>query len=101
MAELDKTWAAQAENIAKFAGIELHNTEDAIDKRIALYAILRSDVKPKGVEHYHSDMSDQRLFAEVLRMLGDDESLDKMIVAYPNISFGDHEESSEEYRKVA
>ncbi|OHB14661.1 MAG: hypothetical protein A2431_00430 [Candidatus Zambryskibacteria bacterium RIFOXYC1_FULL_39_10] len=98
---LDKTRIAQAENIARFVGIELHNTENAIDQKIALYAILRSDLKPKEVEHHHSQMGDQRLFAEVLRMLGDVESLDKMIKSYPNIFLGDHEKSHEEYPKAA
>ena len=29
----------------------------------------------------------QRIFGEVLRMLGDADSLDKLIKTYPNISF--------------
>lgn len=77
----------QAENIVKFAGIELHNTEGAIDQRIMLYGILRSDVRPEGIKHHHSQMSDQRIFVEALRMLGDIESINKMIKKYPNISF--------------
>lgn len=86
-ATLDKARIRQAENIAKFAGIELHKTEGSIDQRIILYGILRSDVRPEGIEHHHSQMSDQRIFVETLRMLGDAESLDKMIKKYPNISF--------------
>ena len=60
-----------------------------VDSKIILYGILRGDVRPEGVEYHHDEMSDQRLFAEALRMLGDAESLDKMIEAYPNISLGD------------
>jgi len=78
----------KVEDIAKFAGIELHNTKDAIDPRVKLYAVLRSDIKSKKeAEYHHSDMSDQRLFAEALRMLGDAESLERLIHAYPNIDF--------------
>ena len=78
----------QAELIAKFAGIELCNTKDALDQRVVLYGILRNDSKPEGVAHHHSQMGDQRLFAEACRILGDVESLQKMIAAFPNISFG-------------
>lgn len=72
---------AQAESIFTYAHI-------APDERVTkLYAILRSDVRPQEVEHHHSEMSDQRLFAEALRMVGDTESLKKLVEAYPNISF--------------
>ncbi|MDO8656985.1 MAG: hypothetical protein Q7K45_07150 [Nanoarchaeota archaeon] len=77
----------QAENIAKFAGIELHSTQDAIDPRIILYGILRSDVGPEEVKYHHDQMSDQQIFVEALRILEDTESVDKMIKAHPNISF--------------
>ena len=100
---VNKPQIAQAEGIAGFAGIELHNTKDAVDKRIILYGILRSDVKPEEVKYHHSQMDDQRLFAEVLKMLGDVESLDKMIKTYPNISFEYHKEKEGEveYKKAA
>ena len=84
---LDITLIKQLEFIAHIAGIELHNTKDTIDQRTILYGILRTDTKPEGVKYHHSQMSDQRLFAEVLRMLGDVDSLNKLINAYPNISF--------------
>lgn len=77
----------QAQNIAEFAGIELHNEKDAPDPRVVLYGVLRTDAKPEDTAHHHSQMSDQRLFAEALRMLGDTASLQKLIAAYPNISF--------------
>lgn len=84
---LDEAQIMQAENIAKFAGIGLRNTEDTVDQRIILYGILRSDARPEGVKYHHSQMSDQQIFMEVLRMLGDVESVDKMIKKYSNISF--------------
>ena len=72
----------QAERMAEFAGIELHDTKDAIDQRTMLYGILRADAKPEEAKYHHSQMSDQRLFAEVLRMLGDTDALGKLINAY-------------------
>ena len=83
----DKTLMVQAENIARFAGIELHSTEDHLDPIITLYGILRADIRPKKVRHHHSQMCDQCLFAEALRMLGNIDALNKLIHAYPNISF--------------
>ncbi len=78
----------QSEFIARIAGIKLCNTKDTIDQRTILYGILRSDTKSKEeAEYHHSDMSDQRLFAEVLRMLGDIDSLNKLINTHPNIAF--------------
>lgn len=77
---------AQVEGMAKRAGIVLHNSEDSPDPRAILYGILRSDRVPEP-KYHHSQMSDQRLFAEALRMLGDADSLKKVIEAYPNISF--------------
>ncbi len=83
---LDKELISQAETMARVAGITLRNSEDALDPRTILYGILRRDTNP-GVEYHHSQMSDQRLFAEVLRMLGDADSLQKLIETHPNISF--------------
>ena len=77
----------QAERIAEFAGIKLHNPKNSLDQRIILYAILRADIGPKELKYHHDQMSDQGLFAEVLRMLGDADSLDKLMSAYPHISF--------------
>ncbi|OGN09373.1 MAG: hypothetical protein A3C61_00715 [Candidatus Yanofskybacteria bacterium RIFCSPHIGHO2_02_FULL_39_10] len=109
----DKNRVTQAGNMAKFAGIELGG-QNGTDQRVRLYSILRSDVKlekvkpkqtndqrtsiyydgvsnsdtkTKEVERHHSEMNDQRIFVEALRMLGDVDSVDKMIKAYPNISF--------------
>lgn len=84
-AKVSDTAMEQVENIAKFAGIEIPNEESAGDPRIKLYAILRGDNKPEEVKYHHSQMSDQRLFAEALRMLGDTEALDKLIDAYHKV----------------
>lgn len=88
-----KTSIKQAEGMARFAGIEL-DVENGIDKRVKLYAILRSDVQPENEKYHHSQMTDQRLFVEALRMLGDADSLGKMIRAYPHISFDYRREDS-------
>ena len=77
----------QSEFIAEYSGIKLHNTKNDLDKRIILYIILRTDAKPTEVKYHHSQMGDQRLFAEALRMLEDTNSLQKLIETYPNISF--------------
>ena len=84
---LDKTRTAQAEHVARFAGIELHNAGDVLDPITALYGILRADIRPEKVRHHHSQMCDQRLFAEALRMLGNVDALNKLIRAHPHISF--------------
>lgn len=72
--------------MAQNAGIILKNSENTPDPRAALYAVMRQDRKP-GAEYYHGQMSDQRLFGEVLRMLEDAESLRKLKRAYYDISF--------------
>ena len=77
----------QVRVIAEYAGIELSGSGDTPDKRIVLYVILRGDMRPNGVKHHHSQMSDQRIFGEVLRMLEDKDSLDKLVKAHPHISF--------------
>ena len=87
MASIERALISQAENIAKFAGIELHGTGDSPDPRVILYGVLRTDVRPEGVKHHHDGMTDQAIFMEALRMLGDAESVDKMIKKHPHISF--------------
>ena len=77
----------QVKSIAEFSGIELSDSENNLDSKVVLYVILRLDVRPEKVGHHHSQMSDQQLFGEVLRILGDVDSLDTLMKAYPNISF--------------
>ena len=77
----EKELGQEPGNMAKFAGIELHNTKDVLDERVVLYRILKTDAAPKRGFHQESKMSDQRLFAEALRMLGDMDALKKLIAA--------------------
>ncbi len=76
----------QAEEMARVAGIVLSEKGKGTDPRVALYASLREDVDVnlKG-EFDYSHLDDQHLFAEVLRMLGDTDSLKKFLKAYSNI----------------
>ena len=84
---VSETLIGQVKIMSNFAGIELHNSENSVDPRVILYGILRNDVRPEGVKYHHNQMSDQQIFVEALRMLGDTESVNKMIKAHPNISF--------------
>ena len=77
----------QAMGIAEYARIELSSPENDLDPRVALYVILRNDVRPESVKYHHGQMSDQCIFGEVLRILEDADSLDKLIKVFPNISF--------------
>src|SRR3989338_6804710 len=81
---LNETLIQQAENIAEYAGIVLDNS-GGVDPKVKLYAVLRADNKPEDVKHHHSQMSDQRLFAEALRMLGDTDALNKLVDAYHKV----------------
>lgn len=75
------------EALVSVVGTELGAVKFAKDKRAALFGILRGDTNTSGAEHHHSQMNDQNLFAEALRMSGDEESLKKLAEAYPDISF--------------
>lgn len=74
---LNKQAELQAEQMAKFAGLN-----GPIDRSIRLYGILRTDTNPDKKEYHHSQMSDQSLFAEALRMNNSVLSLKKFIEAY-------------------
>ena len=80
-----RNWIGQALGIARHAGIELKGSEDAPDKRIVLYVILHNNAQLKDVYH-PGKMSDQQIFGEVLRILGDADSLAKLIKACPGVS---------------
>ena len=83
----NKTFKGHAKDIARIANIELHNIEkeDILDPRVKLYVTLREDDKPEGSQNHHGQMGDKQLFVEALRMMGDTESVDKMIKAFPHI----------------
>lgn len=80
-----KSSILQAEQMANHANIKLNNLGNVLDPRVQLYAILRTDGMPEGAKRHHSQMTDQKLFAEVLRMYEDKDSLDQLMKAYPHI----------------
>jgi|SRR3989338_771562 len=75
---------SQSEGIARFSGLDLGALRGEIDPRV-LYGILRNDTAPSEVLHHHSQMSDQKLFVETLRMLEKGEAVSVVQKAYPNI----------------
>jgi len=81
---------SQAEGMAKAAGIVLESREEGIDPRVALYDVLhdmlRVDTQGDVKRYHHSQLSDQPLFAEALRMLDDTESLAKFLKMHSAIS---------------
>ncbi len=77
---------SQVQGMSENAGISMEN-DPCLDPRAVLYSVLRDDVAPPGTQHHHCRMYDQNLFAEVLRMYGDEESLRKLIICYPKINF--------------
>ncbi len=82
---IDPHSLAQVRGMARQAGITLEDPKTGIDPSIALYAVLRKDVNSEKEKYHHSQMTDQRLFAEALRILGDFELYKKFLNAYPNI----------------
>jgi hypothetical protein len=83
---VDASRLAQVRIMAGASGIVLEDTGTEIDPRVALYSVLRADINTDTkVGHQHNYLSDQRLFREVLLMLGDTESLGKLISAHPHI----------------
>lgn len=76
----------QAERIAKVVGIRLNNFKGHLDKITLLYGVLRSDLEP-GALYHHGQMSDERLFAEALRMLNLPNLLRELKMAYPKSNF--------------
>jgi hypothetical protein len=83
-----KTSVAQAENMARFSGVELSDAE------IRLYGALRDEMsgstkEPAAGENETvrraTDLSDQELLAAVIGESGDMSRLRKFLGAYPNI----------------
>jgi hypothetical protein len=81
-ASADEMSFQQARVLARSAEIEILENNDP---RVVLYSILRNDQNISGAEYHHSQMSDQKLFAEALRISGDEESLGKFTDALPHI----------------
>ena len=74
--------AKQAKMIADVSGITLDS------EVLCLYTVLRTDYVAKTeVEHHHSGLSDQKLFAEALRILGHKDALDKVMLAHQETVF--------------
>lgn len=70
----------QAKVMANVAGITLS------PETVVLYGILRNDVKPDpDTEEHYSTLTDQKLFAEALRMVGDKDSLATFIEKHAHI----------------
>lgn len=76
----------QVERIASVVGINLDNFRGHLDKITLLYGVLRSDLEP-GALYHHGQMSDERLFAEALRMLNRPILLKKLMMAYSKSNF--------------
>lgn len=95
--EIDENKVKRIRAIAYAAEVEL------TPQSIELFGILRGDEKPSGVAHHHSQMTDEKLLIQVLLMLGDKESADKII---PKAIIPEHKrhqfnEDAQEHRKKA
>ena len=71
----DEYAVKHAEAMAARAGIELQSSKDSHDPRVVLFGILRAE----------TGLTDQRAFAEALRMSGDTELLKTFIEKNPEI----------------
>ncbi|MBI2023703.1 hypothetical protein HYT01_04050 [Candidatus Giovannonibacteria bacterium] len=80
----EKERILQVTEIANRSGIELNNPEGGLDPRVEQYLALRDFDIPGGTNH-HGQMPDQQLFAEALRISGDEDSLKKLMEMHPNI----------------
>ena len=78
----------QTRSTADVSGISLDVVRDeaCIDPR-CIYEILRYDVKPADVKDHHSQMCDQQLLVESLRMLEQGSAAQAIIDRHPHISF--------------
>lgn len=71
-------WSGHANSMARAAEITLS------PETVALYGILR-DEKPDPIKEHFSELSDQKLLAEALRIVGDTKSLEALIEKHPHI----------------
>jgi len=79
---------SQTKITADISGISLDaiRNETGIDPRF-IYGVLRHDMGPDGVEHHHSQMSDQQLLVESLRMLEQGSAVGAVIDKHPHMQF--------------
>ncbi len=78
----------QTSTTAAISGISLCAVRDetGVDPRF-IYGILRHDVASDNIKHHHSQMSDQELLVESLRMLERKEESLAVIAKHPHITF--------------
>lgn len=78
----------QTRSTADVSGVSLDAVRDdvGIDPR-CIYEILRYDEKPADAKDHHSQMSDQELLVESLRMLEQGSAAQAIIDKHPHISF--------------
>lgn len=77
---LARTTILQAEHMAQVAGFSLNNGQH-LDEVTVFYGALRSGYNPEPEFHY-SQMCDQKLLAEALKMLDRPDLLMRVIAAY-------------------
>jgi hypothetical protein len=95
--EIDENKVKRIRAIAYAAEIEL------TPQAVKLFSILRGDEKPSGVEHHHSQMTDEKLLIQVLLILGDKELADKIIpvaVIPEHKQYQFNEDAQEQRKKV-
>ncbi len=79
---------AQVATIADISGISLEHIRDEVGlDPVVIYEILRNDKIPKEVANHHSQMIDQQLLVESLRMLGAQSATLAIIAKHPHITF--------------
>jgi len=77
-APLNPAWSRHAHLMAKTAGITLS------PETVTIYGILRGE-KPDPRKEHFSEMSDHKLLAEALRIVGNTDSLITFVAKYPHI----------------
>lgn len=87
----NENFKKNAKNMADFYGISLKELRSEIDPCV-LYAILREDIGARELEYHHSQMGDQQILVEALRMLEQDTAAQIIISRHtspnkPHINF--------------
>jgi|GEM_PF-3164036 len=97
-AEIDiqesKMCAAQVTAIAQAAKIDLDGAGNLSNETVAVYKLLRTNaIADVYFINHHRGMCDIQIFADALRIVQDDDSLEKLSRAFPHISFGKNRDS--------